>query len=180
MKTKPTHLERHYDLKLYADGGVIQKNPSPIGGTWAWCLVQNDEVINKDWGIIVPTDVVTFPDNQVTNNQTELFAIVQGLSQLPDDSVVEICSDSNVSLGRVFRGSSFSNIPFWLKTSLEMQQSRLKMWKDFSYTLLDGHPTKAHLASGFGKRGHPVSKWNVECDRLCNLASSNHLEWVAV
>lgn len=171
MKTR--HSISH-PLKLFTDGGVIQKNPSSIGGTWAWCLVLNDELIRKDYGTIIPTDVVRFPNMLVTNNQTELFAIVQGLSQLQDDDIVEICSDSQISLGRVFSGFKFSNIPWWLFTSLDLQKRRLKRWNEFSFRLMNGHPTKKELEVGIGKRGYPTSKWNVLCDELCNKASHEY------
>ena len=36
------------------------------------------------------------------------------------------------------------------------------------FVLLDGHPTAEQLASGIGKRGHPVSIHNEYCDWLCN------------
>jgi hypothetical protein len=28
-------------VSVYADGGVIGANPSPKGGTWAWCHVND-------------------------------------------------------------------------------------------------------------------------------------------
>lgn len=163
-------------LKLYADGGVIQRNPSSIGGTWAWCLVNDDELIQSDSGVIIPTDVVTFPGNLVTNNQTELFAVIQGLSQLPDDAIVEVRSDSEVTLGRVFKMYAFNNIPFWMKSSLQIEKKRLKNFSKFTYELMDGHPTKAQVISGFGKRGHVTSKWNVLCDKMCNEAAERFLQ----
>lgn len=173
MRTR--HSSNGNVLKLYTDGGVIQKNPSSIGGTWAWCLVLGDTLIKSNSGIIVPTDVVQFPNNLVTNNQTELFAIVQGLSQLQDNDVVEVCSDSLISLGRVFGNSPFNNIPSWLVTSLDMQKKRLTRWKEFSFCLISGHPTKKELEDGIGKRGYLTSKWNVLCDELCNRASREYM-----
>lgn len=35
------------------------------------------------------------------------------------------------------------------------------------YVQLDGHPTKANLRAGVGKRGNPVSRHNAWCDREC-------------
>lgn len=163
-------------LKLYTDGGVISKNPSPIGGTWAWCLVDGDTLIEQSNGGVFHTDVVQFPGGLVTNNQTELFAVVQGLSQLDSDVLVEVCSDSAVTLGRIFKNFAFSNIPFWMKSALEIEKERLVHFSKFTYTQLDGHPTKAHLLAGIGKRGNPVSKWNVLCDKLCNEAAQRFLQ----
>jgi hypothetical protein len=39
------------------------------------------------------------------------------------------------------------------------------------YRHVDGHPTASQLKLGIGKRGNPVSKWNVMADELCNKAS---------
>jgi ribonuclease HI len=173
-KQKPSH-----PIQLYADGGVIDKNPSPIGGTWAWILVdsRNDQVLDRNYGVIIHTETIPMSeDGTVTNNQTELFALLQGLSKLPIDALVEVRSDSNVSLGRLFRGWQFSNIPWWMKTSLDMQISRLVNWNQFTYTLMDGHPTALQLRSGFGKRRNVTSKWNVACDALCHLAADEYKE----
>jgi len=163
MKTK---LSKDNPYKLYTDGGVIGKNPSPYGGTWACVLTFNDRKLWEYSGYITP-DQVDFPKNVVTNNQTELFAVLEGLSYLLHNHVVQICSDSNVTLGRVFRGSSFNNIPDWMISCLDVQIKRLIHWKKFSYQLMNGHPTQKELEAGIGKRGYPVSKWNVLCDKLC-------------
>lgn len=175
MKTREEKKISH-PLKLYTDGGVISKNPSPYGGTWAWVLVRDDQEIKRRSGILdANRHVLGFDGCLVTNNQSELFAIVDGLFYLPSGcGVFEICSDSSVSLGRVFRGSSFNNIPGWMQTELIRMKRKFPNWKDVSYTLLDGHPTKAHLASGVGKRGHPVSKWNKLCDDLCRAEAENY------
>lgn len=169
MKAKTEKKEIiHHPLKLYTDGGVISKNPSPYGGTWAWVLVHEDKIVASESGILPAKD------GPVTNNQTELLAIIEGLQEIPLHSVAEICSDSNVSLGRVFRGSSFNNIPFWMETRLKQSIKYFSYWNQFSYTLLDGHPTKAQLASGVGRHGHPVSKWNKLADDLCRAEADRY------
>jgi ribonuclease HI len=171
MKTREDKHISH-PLKLYTDGGVISKNPSPYGGTWAWVLVKDDQVLAHASGLLTPSMIEEY--STVTNNQSELYAILMGLKHLNYWDVVEVCSDSNVSLGRVFRWSSLSNIPKWMVTMLLDQKGRFSKWKQFSYTLMDGHPTKAHLASGIGKRGHPVSRWNKLCDDLCRAEAENY------
>lgn len=169
MKYRDDNKHDHYPLKLYTDGGVISKNPSPYGGTWAWILVRDEQIVDQGSGILRPEMIDLF--NTVTNNQSELFALIRGLSCLEAHVTLEICSDSNVSLGRVFRGSSFHNIPSWMVGELNGQRRRFLNWSKFSYTLMDGHPTKEHLALGIGKRGHPVSIFNKMCDDLCREQS---------
>jgi len=87
---------------LYADGGVIRVNPSPIGGTYAYRLLNQDEqIVMCNSGLILPEKMGT---ETVTNNQTEMLAILESFEYIPDDSIITVYSDSNVSLGRLFRG----------------------------------------------------------------------------
>jgi ribonuclease HI len=156
---------------LYADGGVIGANPSSVGGTWAYVLVHNDDetILEQDSGVIT-LEVMETP---CTNNQMEFYAILRGMIAANPNTLTMVCSDSNVSLGRFFKGWSITNIPEWM---LEMYRGIKRMYHTNSftgaikmkYTLIDGHPTLAQLKSGIGKRGHQTSKWNVLVDRLCN------------
>lgn len=157
---------------LYTDGGVIQKNPSPIGGTWAYCVVSPDgDLLYEDYDVVPAKKL----GGMATNNQMELLAIIRGLQTITRDSIVHMCSDSQVSLQRVFLGASMSNIPDWMVDALEIEKSRLALFKKFKYTLLAGHPTKAQLVDGFGKNHHPVSKWNVWVDGLCHKAADEYM-----
>lgn len=160
-------------LKLFCDGGVCLKNPSSIGGTWAWVIVDGDEPVEQKSGFIKPEEMKS---GTVTNNQTELLAIVRGFQRLHPANVVHVCSDSMVSLGRVFRKYPFNNIPTWLREELEAEKKRLLKFFEFRYVLMDGHPTRKHLEQGFGKRGNPTSKWNKLCDDLCTKESAAYLK----
>jgi ribonuclease HI len=158
---------------LYADGGVIEKNPSPIGGTWAWIQVdENDQQICHESWAITPAEMRT---DVVTNNQTELLALLYGLERLPADFCGTVLSDSNNSLGRLFHGWKWNNIPQWMHERYRRVRKHLVHWDAIKPVLLDGHPTKAQLAAGIGKRGHPVSIFNVQCDKLCGEAAEKFL-----
>lgn len=154
--------------ELYADGGVISRNPSKIGGTWACRLLSNGQVVHEGSGVITPAEAGT---PAITNNLTEMLALLEGLKQLPADWTGTIYSDSQVTLGRVFEGWKWSNIPPWMHRLFQAQRARLVNWSAISYALLDGHPTSAQLAAGVGKRGHPVSEHNVWCDKACGEAA---------
>lgn len=167
-------------VRLYADGGCVtdpvskQFNPSPIGGTWAWCWVdENDQRINGASGFISVAE--SQMDKGVTNNLTELLAIVRGLESLPSDWVGTVCSDSKISLGRVFESNRLSEIPAWLIRRLGEVLRNHKM-SEIKYILHDGHPTAAQLTAGTGKRGHPVSIHNVWCDEACQEAGKAALK----
>lgn len=150
-------------IALYADGGVIGANPSPIGGTWAWCLVDaRGQRVCEYSGTLLATPELPF----VTNNVTELVALVNGLEALPHGWSGTVYSDSWVSLQRVFLAAKLKNVPGWLVDRLQALQSSRKL-ASMSYVLLDGHPTKAQLTAGVGKRGAPVSVHNVWADTEC-------------
>jgi ribonuclease HI len=160
-------------IELYTDGGVIEKNPSPIGGTWAWIIVENGVQICSESGAISAAEMRM--EDLVTNNQTELLALLYGLDHLPADFAGTVLSDSNNSLGRLFSGWKWNNIPPWMHARYQLARKRLANWDQIAHVLLDGHPTKAQLAAGIGKRGHPVSIYNVQCDKLCGEAAEKFL-----
>ena len=151
-------------LNLFTDGGVIGANPSSIGGTWSYCLVDaTGERTECDSGIITPAQA-GLP--AITNNLTELLAIVKGREALPYAWTGTIHSDSWASLQRVFHHAKLANVPPWLVTRLQTLQ-RDGWFSGCHWQLLDGHPTKAQLAAGVGKRGGPVSAHNVWADQEC-------------
>lgn len=150
--------------KLYCDGGVIGHNPSPIGGTWAYRRVIDQMVVDERSGIITPDSAQT---PCVTNNLTEMLALVYGLLSLPPIWLGTIYSDSQITLGRASLGWKWKNIPSWLYKEFGCAAKRLVNFKDIKYVLLQGHPTKSELLAGVGSKGYPVSEHNVWCDLAC-------------
>ena len=60
-------------IALYTDGGVIGQNPSPIGGTWAWCMVsEGGERTRHAYGYVTPADLGT---PTVSNNGYSEFRV---------------------------------------------------------------------------------------------------------
>jgi ribonuclease HI len=160
-------------VAVYADGGCIQSNPSPIGGTWAFCLVDAEgKRIREHGGILEPK---CFESGLVSNNNSELYALVKAILSLPLGWEGTIYSDSHVSLLRVFRNAKMNGVPDWLAETTGLARARLKHLK-FKYVLLDGHPTKAQLATGKGKRGNPCSEHNVFCDKKCTEVGKAYVE----
>lgn len=168
------HMANHKDRvnRLYADGGVVLKNPSPLGGTWAYCMVTADgRLLYEDYDVVRANK---FPAGVVTNNQMELLAVIRGLQTLRREMVVHVCSDSEITLGRLFKGYAMENIPEWMVNELNIERGRLHQFKDFKYTLISGHPTKLQLETGIGKHGHPTSEWNMRADELCHMAAEEY------
>lgn len=156
-------------VALYSDGGVILKNPSNIGGTWAWCGVDRNgnRIIGKSGSI---------PANgrEISNNHTEQIAITLALEAMEDGWSGIVYSDSMVALGRVFKNWREKNLPANIS---ERSKAAVKRLGAIETVLLQGHPTKADLESGIGKkRNLPVSIHNVWCDKACNLEAKKFLE----
>ena len=149
-------------VALYCDGGVVGHNPSSIGGTWAWCAVdeEGNRVIERGGVVVAP------PNRPITNNHTEQIAITLALEAMPDGWEGTVYSDSQIGLGRVFKGWRTANLPRNISERSRAAVARLGAIKT---VLLQGHPTKSDLAAGIGKkRGLPVSQHNVWCDKECN------------
>lgn len=151
--------------QLYVDGGVIGRNPSEIGGTWGARLVYGNEVVKEESGTITPQQA-GLPE--ITNNLSEMAALLKGLRMLPDDWCGVIYTDSQITLGRAAWGWRWHGIPDWMYRAFGLQTARLKHWGEIRFVLLAGHPTKAQLAAGVGRNDLPVSIHNVAVDRLCN------------
>lgn len=151
---------------VFADGGVIGANPSPLGGTWAYRLLQDQQIRCYDSGFIPPKF------GPVSNNISELVAVVRGLEMARHyrASQVSIASDSLVTLRRLtYPRAAWNGVPIPVR---EWAQAVLREVDVVEAVLLDGHPTRAQLEAGIGKSGRSVSVHNVECDRACNLVAA--------
>lgn len=152
--------------RLYCDGGVLGKNPSSHGGTFAWVLVLEDKILSHDYGLVTPADVGI---DKITNNLTELLAVLRGLEAMPPLWKGLLFTDSLVTLKRMTNGNKFTNVPSFLAERAKKCREGRK-WKG---VLLKGHPSKQDLRKGYTARGRPVSPWNVWCDRKCQEIAQN-------
>jgi ribonuclease HI len=163
-------MDKNFEIAaIYADGGVIKKNPSPIGGTWAWCAVNSagERIIEKSG--VVPASAT----RTVSNNHTEQIAITLALEAMPEGWSGVVYSDSMIALGRVFKGWRENNLPANISARSKKAVARLGAVET---VLLQGHPTKEDLKNGFGKkRGLPVSIHNVWCDKACGKEAEKYL-----
>lgn len=165
-------------VSIYCDGGVIAKNPSKIGGTWAFCHVDDKgERVFGNGGVIAWRECSWWPDG-VSNNVSEMFAMVMALKSLPDGWTGDVYTDSLITMGRT--QTVLHEKPWAMKglspkliERLAAQRERLG---ELSFTLLQGHPTKADLTCGTGKkRGFPVSEHNVWCDHECGRQAAGFI-----
>jgi ribonuclease HI len=161
--------------QLYCDGGCITPNPSTVGGTWAYRLLHNGVPIRENSGTITTYQAEM---ETVSNNLTEMLALVRGLEILPVAWCGTVYSDSQITLGRAFGTWKWNNIPAWLLDDFQAAKARLLNYAQIRHVLLQGHPTRKELAAGFGSRGYPVSIHNVFCDQACNEQARKFLESV--
>ena len=155
--------------QIFCDGGIITTNPSPIGGTYAFCGVDAfGERILERGGVIQSS-----PAEPITNNTTEQIAIVTALETLPDGWSGKLHSDSQIALGRVFLGWQTNGLPADI---IRRTTHALARMGKIEHVLLQGHPTKADLACGIGKKRQlPVSIHNVWCDKRCQEEAFKYL-----
>lgn len=155
------------NAELFTDGGVCGRNPSKVGGTWTWVLVEEDVLVRQASGIVTPEDLGVAA---VTNNQTELLAAVRALDAVGKEWRGVLWTDSEVSWFRLQESKRFNGVPAWLRLwTLELRRQP----RQYQVKLLGGHPTKKDLERGHRRDGTPVSSWNVLCDKRCQqLAKS--------
>lgn len=158
-------------IELYADGGVVGANPSEAGGMWAFRLVVDGAVVREQAKAATPAELGL---ETISNNVTELLAVVCGLQAIADGRTVHVYSDSQITLIRVFQNGARKGVPDWLSQLLDAQRERFDTGRLIldGYTLLGGHPTRAELASGRRADGKPVSEHNVWCDQACTRAGA--------
>jgi ribonuclease HI len=158
--------------RLFADGGVVKINPSPHGGTWAWCGVNAaGEMVVSGSGKERPKG----EGGRVTNNHTELLAAVEALRAMPHGWTGELWTDSYVTitrLGRLARGHG-DRIQSCDADLLLYGTLALRRLGPVRLVHVKGHASVADLKSGTygGDRGkrHPrrTSRFNSWCDEEC-------------
>ncbi len=167
---------RPVPFAIYCDGGLLSPNPSSVGGTWAFVYVDEaNEEIYAESGLVTLPQVA--PSPTVSNNHSELAALLHSLRGLPRGWSGTIYSDSHVTIerfrnfkigGAASREKLEKTVPAVWVNNLERKKKELG---DLGFVLLAGHPTKANLEAGT-KGDLPVSIHNKRCDDLCNEAKA--------
>lgn len=156
---------------IYSDGGLVHCSPSPYGGTWAWCHVNEaGQRVAEASGLILPRRSLP----TITANLAELVAMVKALEALPDGWVGVAATDSHVTLARLFVRGLIGQIPRGLRAQIKAVALRIDL-KKITPLQLDSHPTASQLLAGRGKNGRPVSLHNVWCDEACSAEARRHL-----
>lgn len=152
--------------EIFVDGGCIGRNPSKHGGTWCYCWVDEKgrAMDTHASGLILPSE---HRMEAITNNYSELYAALMGLSSVPLNWNGTIYTDSKITMYRITSSNAFSGIPTHLKSKV-LERRRGRRYK---VAHVKGHPTKADLLKGANAKGDKVSKFNVFCDLECGILS---------
>lgn len=157
-------------VDLFCDGGCVGRNPSPLGGTWAYVAVDDAGQLSwSDSGWLGPKRC----GGAVSNNVAELYAAVKALESVVPSCLGKLHTDSAVTRFRLLGGGDLRTVPGWLRRRLEA----VRWVETCGVVLLGGHATKRELRDGRRARnGLPVSEWNGLCDRMCRRAAQRRLE----
>jgi ribonuclease HI len=148
-------------IQLFADGGVISRNPSSLGGTWCWIAVRKNTEIGRGSGIITPRLVGM---DEITNNFTEMYAAYKALSDMNAGWDGRFYTDSLVTCQRLSGGRKWNGIPPWLRNCVTEVGEHLGKYKIIH---LKGHPNISELYAGETETGTLTSVWNIYCDAEC-------------
>lgn len=146
---------------VYTDGGLVLKNPSPVGGSWAYRLVDS---IDRLGGNVVKEFSGGRIQPEITNNTTEFIAAVLAFRQLPEGWSGLWLPDSEVTVTRLLYGGKGKGLS---EDQIKWGRETMERMGKIEVQLLGGHPTRKALASGFRADGKPVSIHNVWCDKAC-------------
>lgn len=174
---------------LFADGGVILKNPSTIGGTWAWCGVSaSGEHIREVGGYLLP-NTSTCPgwprvgSRTVTNNESEFYAALRAIESMPAGWSGMLVCDSKITLDRMWQLMQGEHLTAF-RSDWQVRACRALQRSDgVRLVHVAGHPTIEDQWRGFtfkdGKKVR-VSRHNVWCDKRCTELARDYernLDW---
>lgn len=142
--------------ELYIASGLIGSNPSAIGATYANRLIHHSGR-GFDQSGVLPAWKIEF-HGVVTNNQAEMYAMLEALRRLPEGFSGSIYSRSNVTLGRISKGWRWTNIPSWMHMVFIVNRKRLMNWDQIKFILVDA------------KHEHYKA-----CEQLCAAAGDKYM-----
>lgn len=159
---------------LFADGGVVEVNPSPVAGCWAWCAANQ-----FGWRVIENGGfVLADPGQVISNNQMEWCAVMLALESQPDGWSGALVTDSqNVLIRLAYLQEHLGDPQTLVPKNLPWQWYRRMVTSilrlgPLTLRHVKGHPTAADLKRGYtinpdGSRKYDVSDQQVWCDQEC-------------
>lgn len=155
---------------VYTDGGLVLKNPSPVGGSWAYRLVDSTDRLG---GNVVKEYSGGRIQPEITNNTTEFIAAVLAFRQLPEGWSGLWLPDSEVTVTRLLYGGKGKGLSL---EQIKWGRETMERMGNIQVQLLGGHPTKKALAAGQREDGKLVSIHNVWADKACGVINAHLLK----
>ena len=139
-------------IKIYTDG-ACKGNPGP--GGWGALILKDNEEIKLNGG-----------QNDTTNNQMELTAVIKALNFFSESSEIEIFTDSKYVMDGITEYIKKWKVNGW-KTASKKQVKNSDLWKQ-----LDDLSAQ-HSISWNWVKGHSGHRENDIADELANLGIEN-------
>lgn len=145
IKAKEQKTDR---IIAYTDGGYhLYKNE----GAYAFVILQNDKVLHKEATVI----------RDESNNRGELKAIINAVNWCPDNSEIEVRSDSQYAINTLSGN--------WKRNK---NRDLFEQWDE----ILEKKKPKVTFE---WVHGHSGNKYNEMCDQMCNEAVGYDLNsWI--
>tara|TARA_B100000989_G_scaffold96954_1_gene70562 strand:+ start:64 stop:495 length:432 start_codon:yes stop_codon:yes gene_type:complete len=139
-------------IKIYTDG-ACKGNPGP--GGWGALILKDNEEIKLNGG-----------QNDTTNNQMELTAVIKALNFFSESSEIEIFTDSKYVMDGITEYIKKWKVNGW-KTASKKPVKNSDLWKQ-----LDDLSAQ-HSISWNWVKGHSGHRENDIADELANLGIEN-------
>lgn len=148
-----------FQFVIYTDGSCPRNGiePGKAGGGWASiCLVDGH-----------PADQYTVygSDPATTNNRMEMLAVINGLNALPDDSTVDVYSDSQYVV---------YGITEWIKHWIANNWPRRVKNADLWVAMLEAQKRHRIVRWNYLK-GHSGNEWNEMADALAGAQAGQEI-----
>ena len=139
-------------IRIYTDG-ACRGNPGP--GGWGALILKDNEEIKLNGG-----------QNDTTNNQMELTAVIKALDFFSESSELEIFTDSKYVMDGITEYIKKWKVNGW-KTASKKPVKNSDLWKQLDYL------TTQHSIKWNWVKGHSGHRENDIADELANLGIDN-------
>lgn len=155
-----------YDVDIYTDGGSRGNGQEHAYGSWGWAMVIADKKMREDAGHYT---------EYTTNNQNELFAVIQGLRSIqPEKGIgkqlnVTVYADSAYVVNAINKHWLNGWVKKGWKNSKNQDVANRELW-EMLLVELDRLKREKTSVSFKKVKGHAGDKWNEYVDALVNWA----------
>ena len=139
------HMKNDKEIIIYTDGACLG---NPGAGGWAAIIVINNKI-----------KILSGGSKDTTNNRMEMFAVIEALKQVTNDSVINLYTDSKYIIDGISHWINNWKTNEW-RTSNKKPVKNCELWKkiDFYHTNLK--------INWHWVKGHSGDKYNEKVDKI--------------